>query len=44
LMRHVERGFGELHLGLGSVAARKPHCTARRALPRSGLYRVCGSF
>ncbi|QND72869.1 LysR substrate-binding domain-containing protein [Tardiphaga robiniae] len=31
LMRHVERGFGELHLGLGSVAARKPqllklHC------------------
>jgi LysR family glycine cleavage system transcriptional activator len=31
LMRHVERGFGELHLGLGSIAARKPqmlklHC------------------
>ena len=31
LMRHVERGFGELHLGLSSVAARKPqllklHC------------------
>lgn len=31
LMRHVERGFGELNLGLGSVAARKPqllklHC------------------
>jgi LysR family glycine cleavage system transcriptional activator len=24
LMRHVERGFGELHLGLGSIAARKP--------------------
>jgi hypothetical protein len=24
LMRHVERGFGELHLGLSSVAARKP--------------------
>jgi DNA-binding transcriptional LysR family regulator len=31
LMRHVERGFGELQLGIGSVAARKPqlfklHC------------------
>jgi LysR family transcriptional regulator, glycine cleavage system transcriptional activator len=31
LMRHVERGFGELQLGVGSVAARKPqllklHC------------------
>jgi DNA-binding transcriptional LysR family regulator len=31
LMRHVERGFGKLHLGLGSVAAKKPdllklHC------------------
>jgi DNA-binding transcriptional LysR family regulator len=31
LMRHVERGFGELNLGLSSVAARKPqllklHC------------------
>jgi LysR family transcriptional regulator, glycine cleavage system transcriptional activator len=31
LMRHVERGFGELQLGLGSIAARKPrllklHC------------------
>jgi DNA-binding transcriptional LysR family regulator len=30
-MRHVERGFGELQLGIGSVAARKPqllrlHC------------------
>jgi LysR family transcriptional regulator, glycine cleavage system transcriptional activator len=24
LIRHVERGFGELHLGLGNVAARKP--------------------
>ena len=31
LMRHVERGFGELQLGIGSIAARKPqllklHC------------------
>jgi LysR family glycine cleavage system transcriptional activator len=31
LMRHVERGFGKLHLGLGSVVAKKPdmlklHC------------------
>ena len=24
LMRHVERGFGELQLGIGSVAARRP--------------------
>src|SRR5262245_18289692 len=36
LMRHVERGFGELQLGVGSVAARKPqllklHCAPRYA-------------
>jgi len=44
LMRHVERGFGELHLGLGSVAARKPqllklHCAP--VSPRSGSSRDC---
>jgi LysR family transcriptional regulator, glycine cleavage system transcriptional activator len=33
LMRHVERGFGELHLGLGSVAARKPHLLKLHCAP-----------
>src|SRR6266481_9783972 len=33
MMRHVERGFGELHLGLGSVAARKPHLLKLHCAP-----------
>jgi LysR family transcriptional regulator, glycine cleavage system transcriptional activator len=45
LMRHVERGFGELQLGIGSVAARRPqllklHCApsfaAQWMVPRLG--------
>lgn len=45
LMRHVERGFGELQLGIGSVAARGPqrlklHCApsfaAQWLVPRLG--------
>ena len=33
LMRHVERGFGELALGIGSVAARRPHLLRLHAAP-----------
>ncbi|MBS7791678.1 LysR family transcriptional regulator [Roseococcus sp. SDR] len=33
LMRHVERGFGELHLGIGSVAARRPHLLKVHSAP-----------
>jgi LysR family transcriptional regulator, glycine cleavage system transcriptional activator len=54
LMRHVERGFGELHLGLGSVAARKPqllklHCApsfaAQWLVPRlRKLLTECGGL
>ncbi len=51
LMRHVERGFGELQLGIGSVAARRPqllklHCApsfaAQWLVPRLGrLLKEC---
>ncbi|MBB5694137.1 LysR family transcriptional regulator [Muricoccus pecuniae] len=33
LMRHVERGFGELQLGIGSVAARRPQLLKLHSAP-----------
>jgi DNA-binding transcriptional LysR family regulator len=33
LMRHVERGFGELQLGVGSVAARRPQLLKLHSAP-----------
>jgi DNA-binding transcriptional LysR family regulator len=33
LMRHVERGFGELQLGIGSVAARRPQLLRLHTAP-----------
>jgi DNA-binding transcriptional LysR family regulator len=33
LMRHVERGFGELQLGIGSVAARQPQLLKLHSAP-----------
>src|SRR4028118_1200317 len=41
LMRHVERGFGELQLGIGSVAARKPQLLPLHCAPRSAAQCVC---
>jgi LysR family transcriptional regulator, glycine cleavage system transcriptional activator len=33
LMRHVERGFGELQLGIGSVSAQAPRLLRVRSAP-----------
>ena len=32
-MRHVERGFGELQRGIGSVAARRPQLLRLHTAP-----------